>query len=102
MSQVSSGTDTYFAGCQGHKPLNVHFLSYLKETEQYRVCVVLYVLDEARTESIHKTGNINDLINIESDAMETQLAIPLYFCGTRSRQQCLYGDFMSGGGLNVT
>jgi uncharacterized protein YaaQ len=90
--QVSSGTDTYFAGCQGHKTFNVHFITHLRETEQYRG----YVLCEVRTESIHKTGNTNGVINTESDAMETLLAILLHCCAARSRQQCLYGDFMSG------
>jgi len=84
--QVTSGTDTYFAGCQGHKTFNVHFLSHLKEEERYRVYVALYVLCEVRTESMYKTENTNGLINIGSDAMEKQLAIFMYCCGTRSRQ----------------
>ena len=74
----------------------MHFLSHLKEKEQYRVYVVLYVLCDVQTESIHKAGNTNGVINIESDAMEMQLAFLLHCCDTRSRQQCLYGDFMPG------
>jgi hypothetical protein len=94
--QVSSGTDIYFAGCEGHKTFNVYLLSHLKETEQYLVYVVLYVLCEVRTECIHKTGNTNGVISTESDAVETKLAILLHCCGACSRQQCLYGDFMLG------
>jgi hypothetical protein len=44
----------------------------------------------------NKAGNANGDINIESDEMERQLAIPLRCCGTRDRHQCLYGNFRSG------
>jgi hypothetical protein len=74
----------------------VHFLSHLKETEQYTVYVVVYVLCEVRTESIYKAGNTDGVINIESVAMETQLAIVLHCCGTCNRQQFLHGDLMAG------
>ena len=83
MPQVSSNTDIYFVGCQGDKTFTVHFFSHLKETERYRVYVVVYVLCEVRTESVYKTENTNGVINIENNAMEKQFAILVHRCGTR-------------------